>query len=221
MENELAPTTLNELAIPDSEHDDKQFLAVTKSGDYLSRLQLMISASDACKKNDFPANHWALIRDGNNRDVGASVDILVIAWRPKALDISGEEVITVYDPEHDEFKRIEADSNIANSSCMYGPEFLVWVPEAGEFATFFMGSKSSRRESPNLSAKLKQPATLSSKLIETKKYSWFAPIVLDCTTPLSPLPDQDSLAEQFNKFENPPEPEIEKAPEAAEGERER
>ena len=178
--------------------DDSAFDQATKTGDWLSRLQLMTSNSEKCKRGEFPANHYAMVDGSNVIDLGESVDVLLITWRPKAIEM-GDEIITVYDHEHDEFARISAKAGEKDSGCMFGPEFLVWVPSQGKYATFFMGSKSSRREAPNVKALLKNAATLKSHLIETKKHSWQSPCVSPCSTAFD-LPEMDSLNEEAKKF---------------------
>jgi len=191
--------------------DDAIFKAATKSGDYLPRLQLMTAASEKCKKNEFPINHYALIRDQNHQDLGETVDILLVTWRPKALEI-GDEVISVFKADHPEFLRIQDKSGEKDSGCMYGPEFLVYIPAVKEFATFFCGSKSSRREAPNVKALMRKAATLKSRFVETKKYKWFTPAVTPCSTPFE-APDMEQLAKEVQKFNNPPETTVEVAPE--------
>lgn len=188
--------------------DDDAFALATKAGDYLPRLQLMTANSDQCKKGDFPINHYALVSGQNFIDLGEALDIAVVIWRPKALEI-GDEIISVYDPEDGEFKRIQEKSEEKDSGCMFGPEFLVYIPSKIEFATFFMGSKSSRREAPNLRARMGKAATLKSHLIETKKFSWFAPTIVPCSTPMD-IPPVEEISEQVEKFNNPPKSEVER-----------
>lgn len=205
--------------IPDTggsvqKYGDDAFDAATKSGDYLGRLQLMTANSQKVKEGVFPANHYAMVRDQNYQDIGEKVDVAVVAWRPKALEID-EELINVYDPENAEFKRIALKSEEKDSGCMYGPEFLVWIPSIKMFATFFMGTKSSRREAPNMKARLKNAATMASQLIKTKRYSWWSPEITACSTPFD-MPENDALMKEVEKFNNPPAQEIEKAPEGGE-----
>jgi hypothetical protein len=196
---------------PPAKYDDEAFKASTQSGDWLPRLQLMTANSKECKGGDFPINHYAIIRDQNFNDLGKSVDILLIEWRPKAIEID-EQIYAVYDPEHEEFKRIQEMSNTPDSGCMYGPEFLVWIPAVEEYATFFMGSKSSRREASSVRALLRNAGTLKSKEISTAKYTWWSPIIEKCTSSFD-LPSKEEIAEQYEKFINPPDPGIERAPE--------
>jgi len=188
--------------------DDSAFSLTTKSGDYLPRLQLMTAASSECKEGKFPINSYALVSGQSFTDLTGAVDVLIIAWRPKAIEI-GETIITAYDVNNKEFARIAEKSSEKDSGCMFGPEFLVWVPSVKQFATFFMGSKSSRRESPNVKALLKKGATLKSHLIETKQYKWMSPVVVACTTPFE-LPAVEDIMAEVNKFNNPPTTEIEK-----------
>lgn len=190
---------------------DDDFALATKAGDYLPRLQLMTANSDKCKGGEFPINHYALVSGQNFTDLGEALDIAVVTWRPKALEID-EEIISVYDPEDAEFKRIQAKSDEKDSGCMFGPEFLVYIPSKEQFATFFMGSKSSRREAPNLRARVGKAATLKSHFIETKKYSWYAPTIVPCSTPMD-IPPVEAIQEQVEKFNNPPASEVEKIPE--------
>ena len=200
-------------------YNDDIFKAATKSGDYLPRLQLMTANSDPCKGGKFPINHYALIRDQNFQDVGEAVDMLVISWRPKALEI-GENVISVFKIENPEFQRIQSKSAEQDSGCMYGIEFLVWIPAVKEFATFFCGSKSSRREAPAIRTLVSKAATLKAKLCENKKYKWYAPSVTPCSTPFDP-PNLTKVKEVVDKFNNPPETTVEVADEAASADRAR
>ena len=199
--------------------DDEVFKEATQSGDYLPRLQLMTSNSKICKDGQFPINHFAIVRDQNHQDVGESVDILVIAWRAKAIEI-GEVILTSFDTKADIFREIQSKSNDADSGCMFGPEFLVWVPDAEVFATFFMASKSMRREAPNVRGYLKKAATLKPHKIETPKYTWFSPTIHPCASVFDP-PEQEALETEYHKFMNPPDQVIEKAPETGDEERAR
>jgi hypothetical protein len=191
--------------------DDAVFKAATKAGDYLPRLQLLTSNSEIVKDGKFPMNHFAIVRDQNNQDIGDAVDILVIAWRAKAIEI-GEEIITSFDPKEEIFKSIQDRSGDKDSGCMFGPEFLVWVPVAETFATFFMASKSMRREAPAVRGFIKKAATLKPKKISTPKYTWYSPTVHPCTSVFD-IPKQPELEKEHAKFMNPPAPTVEKAPE--------
>ena len=186
--------------------EDEVFALMTKAGDYLPRLQLMTSNAKKCKEDEFPVNHYALVEGKNFRDLGKEVDILVVAWRPKALEI-GDNVLAVHDPADPEFKRICEKAGMADSGCMYGPEYLLYLPGAEVWVTFFMGSKSARNEAKNMRTQMKKAATLTAQKIETKKYTWFAPKVGPCSTPFD-LPEDADIKEQAEKFLNSPKSEV-------------
>lgn len=185
-----------------AEYDDELFKKAAKTGDYLPRFQLMTANSEQVKSGEFPTNHFALVQDQKFIDLGEKVDGLIVAWRPKALEID-EIIVTVHDPDDEEFQRIMTKSNEPGEmSCMYGPEFLLWLPESGEFTTFFMCSKSMRRESPNVKSLMRKGATFKSKKISTPKFTWWSAIAEKCTTPFD-LPDQTKLEKEYHKFMNP------------------
>jgi hypothetical protein len=190
-----------------SKYSDEDFDAL-KSSSFLPRVQLMSSASTKCKQGEFPVNHYALVSGSEFNDLGAEVDVLVLGWRPKALEID-DEIITVYNPKDPEFQRIQERSEEKDSGCMWGYEFLLWAGEVGRFATFFMGSKSARREAPNVRGLINRAATLRSKFIETKKYSWQAPQVVACSTPMR-MPSRSQLETELEKFNNPPQSSVER-----------
>lgn len=207
MSNELVKLDdLGNLGI--DKHSDDEWNAAASSSTFLPRIQLLTSNSEKCKTGEFPTNHYALIQDQKHDDLGNNVDVLLVTWRPKALEV-GDAVISVFDPNDAEFQRIQDRSmNEKDSGCMFGPEFLVWVPSVKRFATFFMGTKSARREAGNVKARLKQAATFGSQKIETKKYTWFAPQVSACSTPFD-MPPRDELMSAVEQFNNPPKNDVE------------
>lgn len=205
-ENELAKLDdLNGLEL--DKYGDDDFDATAKAQSFLPRLQLLTANSSKCKSGDFPINHYVLINDQRYDDLGKNIDVLVLTWRPKALE-TGENIISVFEPDSAEFQRIQEKSGEKNSGCMYGPEFLVWIDSVKTFATFFMGTKSARRESGNVKARLKNSATLSSQECKNKSYTWYAPQCAGCSTPVG-MPPKDELFAVVERFNNPPKPTME------------
>lgn len=197
-------------------YDDSSFDKVA-SGTFLPRVQLMIANSAQCKSGEFPINHYALVNNNNFIDLGATVDVMPICFRPKALNMK-EDVIAVYDVEDEQFQKIQqiADSGEADSGCMYGPEFLIWVPSKETFATLFLGSKTARNEAATIRGRIGKGMTLKSREINPKKsaYSWYGMSPVPCTTPFT-LPDENLIIEEANRFNNPPKVEVEKVEEAS------
>lgn len=200
---------LKEAALQRASDDD--FDALQAASAYLPRVQLMTSNSDKCKAGEFPVNNWALVRGQEYQDLGSEIDVLVCSWRPMALEI-GDAVVTSYDRSSDTFQSIQERADESDSGCMWGYQFLLWVPSVGTFATFFCGSKSARREAPAVKARMDGPATLKSRKIEKGKYTWFAPTCHDCSTPFDMPPKADYLRE-MEKFNNPSEQQVELAQE--------
>ncbi len=220
----LVPVNLDQLPSTQIGTDD-QFAELAKGGDYLGRLKLYTKSKDAIK---------GLIQDGHYgipesekeiTDLGDSVDILPLARRPKAIDMTDMEVLVIsYDPESEEFKRIQAQSLQTDSHCQYGPSFLVYERSTGRFLEFFCGNKSSRRESgkifpflpltqADIDAKaaagnpvgdLKPhgpiPVTLKVEVAENRKGIWHVPVVKRCSTPFTRLPSDDVIRREIVKF---------------------
>ncbi|KKN32668.1 hypothetical protein LCGC14_0811600 [marine sediment metagenome] len=206
MSNELARIEdLENLDI--DKHTEEEWDAAASSNAFLPRLQLLTSNSAKCKSGEFSTNHYALIQDQKFDDLGKNIDVLLITWQPKALE-TGDAIISSYDPNSDEFQRIQKKASERDSGCMYGPEFLVWIPAIKRFATFFMGTKTARRESGNVKALLKKAASLTSQECKNKKYTWYAPQVSECSTPFD-MPNKDELLEACEQFNNPPKSDIE------------
>lgn len=192
--------------------DNSAFLEIASGSSYLPRLMLMNATSELVKEGKINQGHYALVTSKERvEDMTKEVSILVLGWRPKALVIGEKDVKSFYNPKSAEFiatsKR--ADTEI-NSGCLYGPEFLIYVPMTGQFATFFMSSKTARREAPQLRPLIGKAATLKSTLIKGKKNSWFGPIVTTCSAPLNGY-DQEEAKAQLRTFNNPPELAEEKA----------
>jgi hypothetical protein len=77
-------------------------------------------------------------------DLGTQIDVLPLARRTKALDMSEQTPIATYDANSEQFKDIAARSQDSDSKCMYGTSFLVFERSNGRLLEFFFGSKSSR-----------------------------------------------------------------------------
>lgn len=191
--------------------DDGGALAVASASSFLPRVQLFGGNSDACKEGRIPIGQYGLVAGKDDLEIlGPEVDVLVLAGRAKALQ-TGSSIISVYDHNDPVFKQIQADSDVKDSGAMFGPEYLLWVPQSDSYATFFMSSKTARRESKAIHALIGFAATLKAKLINGEKYKWHGPVVVKCTAPTFTVPGADLMREQIAKFKNPPKSKIEAA----------
>lgn len=192
--------------------DDKGFEAVAAAS-YMPRIQLFGGGSNACKEGKIPIAHWGLVNGEGIIDLGKEAHMFCLKWRPKALQINKKlkKIQTEYNPKCKEFVRIQNQSDEKDSGCMFGPEFLIWEPFNRTFATLFLGSKTARRMSPEVRARLGSAMTMKAVLIDSGEYKWHGPVVTICSQEFA-LPDGEVTAGVIDKFCNPPEREIEDAP---------
>ena len=204
---------------------DDQFAELAKGGDYIGRMQLF-TKSKANMKGLIPSGHYGIPdSDEEITDLGQSVDLLPLARRPKAIDMTDMEALVItYDMESEEFKRIAAKSAESDSHCQYGPSFLVYERSTKRFLEFFCGNKSSRIEAKKLfpflplsqadiDAKAENgnavgdlkphgpiPVTLKTKVAENRKGTWHVPVVVMCASPFTTLPSDDVIRREITKF---------------------
>ena len=179
---------------------------VTSGGDFLPRVQLFIATSDMVKQETIVMNHYGLVTGKDQvEDLGREVDALIICWRPRALDFSDKANIrSSSDVKSELFKEIQEQSGEQNSGCMFGAEYLLWVPSRQLFATIIFGSKSGRMEARNIMQFVGKACTFKSKLITTSKFSWQSPCVTTCSTPFD-IPTHEAQVEVADKFLHPKE----------------
>jgi hypothetical protein len=213
---------------------DEMYDDLAKSAEFLARLQLFTKGK-AIDKGHIRPGHYGIPESADDiTDLTDSIDLLVLARRPKALDMTDKEAIIVsHNNESPEFKRIAAASLEKESNCMYGPSFLVFERSTGRFLEFFCGSKSTRGEAkkiypflPLTAADIKArglkdqephgplPMTLKSKLVEKGTYSWHVPVVVKCSTPIK-LPSTARVIAEIKKFVAPQPDGVEKVEEPA------
>lgn len=238
MSQSLVPVNLdlNQLSTQIGAEDD--FADLSKGTAFLGRLQLYTKGSAVNRKLIGPGEFGIPDSDEQIIGLGETVDILPLARRPKAIDLSDKEaIITVYDAQSDVFRDIAARTTGQDSGCMYGVSFLVIERKTGRLLEFFCGTKSTRPEAGKIAAFLPLsandierkaaagvdvsnmephgpiPCSMKSKLIEKGKFSWHVPVVLPCSTPFTKMPKAEAIYVEVQKFLNPSSTEVEKAPE--------
>jgi hypothetical protein len=225
MSNELtaAPTGVSEILAslaPSKYGSSEDFAGLASSSSFLPRVMLMGANSTLVQEGKINQGHYGLVRAKDEcEDLTREVACLPLSWRAKAMEISGSDITTVYDRKNPEFTRISEKSAIQNSGCMYGPEFLLWIPSAKCFATFYCSSKTSRREAPQIECRIGKPMLLKSNLIKGKKFNWFGPVATNCSVSFA-VPSVEQITTEVSRFNNPPASDKEAAPEGA-GDRER
>ncbi len=222
----MVPVNLEQLPSTQIGTDD-QFAELAKGGDYIGRMQLF-TKSKANMKGLIPSGHYGIPEsDEEIIDLGPTVDLLPLARRPKAIDMTDMEALVIsYDMESEEFKRIAAKSAESDSHCQYGPSFLVYERSTNRFLEFFCGTKSTRSEAKKVYpflpltatdiARQKAagndvaglephgplPLTLKSRLVEKGTYSWHVPVIVKCAQPFPKLPSKDQIVKEITRFIN-------------------
>jgi hypothetical protein len=176
------------------------------SNRFLPYIKLCSHKSNEVAANLIEGNHFGLIRSKEEiEDLGESFECIPINRRYKAMDFNAQpKMVVSFDPDSVEFKEIEERSGEQNSGCQYGAEYLVWLPNQQEFATFWFSGKSSRPESKYMKKLLGHPTTVKWKWAESKTYKskWPVPRVVACSVPLTYPPQAELEAEnaKFNKL---------------------
>lgn len=199
-------------------------------GGFLPRLQVMGSNTDLVKEGKCTMGVHALVFTKDRfTELGKEVPFLSLTFRTKALRIpkDGSNPMSYFDRNTAEFKKVMVDSVAPNSGCMFGPEFLIWLPNPGAFATYFFGNPTMRRSAPALLSIMKagegtfrpRPALSKINFIKNQKtgFSWHGAIIEPYSTPL-PTPGEEfttSIKDEVDRFLNPPASQEEKAEEAA------
>jgi hypothetical protein len=186
---------------------EKALTSVTKVGDYLPYIQLCGSNTKQVKRGEFPMGHFSLVENKKLVDLGNVFTAFLVSWRPKAMQYA-PSVVSYFDTESAEFKKIQQEADAPNSNKGFGPEFLIWLPDSKKLATFFLGNKTGRSEAPNLIACIKgaRKCRIESVLIEDRRNdrSWHGPKMRPYDLEISSIPDRDELSRQLKKFNNPP-----------------
>lgn len=116
---ELIP--IGDLGTPGKYADNKAFSEISSSASWLPRVQLFGSNSGDVKRGKIAMGTYGLVRQKDNVEHLSSVCIcLVLGWRPKAMSVGGDEILTAYNPESEVFKDIQEHSDEKDSGKFFG-----------------------------------------------------------------------------------------------------
>jgi len=219
---------------------DEIYGDLAKGSDFLGRLQLFTKGNAINRRLIAPGEYGIPVSEDEVIVLGDSVDVMPLARRPKAIDMSDKDaIITNYDAHSEVFKGIAARSGEQDSGCMYGISFLVIERTTGRFLEFFAGTKTARTEAGKIFGFLpiNQEAidalaargqdvsklephgplamTLKVRLIEKGSFSWHGPVVLKCSTPFLNLPTEEKAIAEIEKFLTVKDEGVEKVEEPA------
>jgi hypothetical protein len=193
---------------------------------FLPRFSLCTDRSAKVMNGEFPKNHFAFIKGQSYMDLGESADIFFLSARPKAMRISEDTIDVCYDPKIVKtpegknaitglFKEIIDQSLEKDSGCMWGTEFLIWIPKISEFASFFFGSITLRNSVKDAYRYMQRFCTTVPVLIKTKR-PYYSTELRPCLNVLA-FPPADLANAEIARFKNPPET-TKEVPDAAEKE---
>ena len=212
MSNDLVPFSVGNLPTM-SEEEFGALENVKGSTKFLPRIQLNTKGKYIDTGKAKPGV-WIVPNGDECETLGETIDVLPLASRNKALDMSDtNNIISVFDTEDEEYQRIKKAPK--GSHCMWGLSFLVIERSTGALYELYFGNASGRAESDKLKPFLgrgeRQPrvATLGIKYRKTPEFSYHVPVVTKCSEPLTEGPDMKTIAEEKEKFLNPPKPEVE------------
>lgn len=193
--------------------------SITKVGDFIPRIQLYGSNSNAVKKEIINQGRYGFPKSGDEIvDLGKEVNCIPLHWLFKAMRFGneGDPPEVSYNPKEPLFESIKEEASEGGlTGCVYGIEFLLFLPDPPpdvvNYVTLFLNSPSSRREAGNFRGQLGKAATLKVRLASNKKGTWHVPTITSCSTPFENLPEEEEMKAKVEQFQNPPEQKQEKA----------
>lgn len=230
-QNLTTPSASQELVLPDFGSADftsqATFDELVKSS-FMPRIQLMSGMSGLVTEGKMNVGKYAFIRGKEDFiDFQEGFICVPLTHRFAAMRFANsggnEKFECYYDPNSAEFKQVQADSEQPNSGCSYGPQFLLWVPQVREYATYLFGSKSARPEARKLALLRGKGASFKAKLVtNAANQKWHVPVVLPYSGQFE-LPDIDAARAVAEIFNHPKPSEVITEPEtpAAAGSTER
>jgi hypothetical protein len=201
---------LSEIGIQQDE--SKDLAELERGSDFLPQLRVAgLNAKFVINKKVGAGNLCLYFAADKIIDLSDTLDILVIAYRPRvSIFMSDENPINYYDTTTEKFNEGKDKALSGEKNFTAGIEYLIYVPMVKEFALFYMGSATLRRESANVKALVGKAATLKTKLISSKKYNpWYGAECFLCDSPFD-IPSAVDIKACYDKyFANPVDSEVE------------
>lgn len=133
---------------------------------FLARLTLNTPVSKAFTEHGITPGNYVL---GGNTDLGPEVLAVVGPARPHAIHFEdGQIKAESFDMDDESYKRIKAGAKKWAQGMSYGPEFLIWLPVQGTFATVHP-TRSSFDAGKELIRRTGKLVRLSSKTLANKR----------------------------------------------------
>lgn len=151
-----------------------------------------------------------ILRKNKNEfvDLGDSIDVLVVDWRPKAMrvDKATNRIQIEFDRESEAFQEIQEAAKARAQGNFWGFEFLVYLGDYGEFANLYCNNPTLQNVARSeLIHFMRKTTRLQSILLkkEQTNFQWFAFSCAACSSPFQVPLDLESLKGKHEKFKNP------------------
>lgn len=201
----------------------------SKAGDWLPYIQLCGGESGPCKDGHVGMGNFGLCKGRNIwTDLGNEIIVFMASSRVKAFDFATKTAY--FNPISQDYIHIKDTCNIKNSQKGFGTEYLIWLSEHKELATYYFNNKTARNVAQTVNECIKKnirtlkiKSTPIEAVVEGVKRKWVGPLVLPHDFEIE-MPPQEAFQQALTKFNNPPEVEVfsggEPQHEDAEGEEE-
>lgn len=227
MSTDLSVLTKDNQIVSTSKYGSESvFTDMAKAGDWLPRVQLNSFSTKAVQRGLLKAGTFTLhISKDNVQTLGEEFHCIPLSWRPKAVDTNSLQ--SFYNPASVAFKKVEEEAKKSrDSGCIFGPEFLLFIPQLNRFAQMMFSNVTMRNRAPLLLGLMGRSVTISAEVIENKKQQiWHGPVINECTMPLTCTMSQEEFlkrkAEVETSFNNPSEVGVEEVEVGTENKRER
>jgi len=200
-----------------SAHGDDKTMERMSAGSFLPRIMILQGLSRMCAGRDAKAKPGDIVlvrgKDSLIRNYGDLMPMFVIQRRAKALifDPAGKGR-SFFDPTKKEFSDIEAKASMKPrpKGYLFGPEYLVYVPDVDQLATFFFSTPTMRNRATEMSAQRGLPTIVKSVFIESGGNQWYGPEPEYANSPIG-LPEGEAwdalmvrIKPTLESFANPP-----------------
>lgn len=232
MAKDIAKTSATQL--PSANLASRQTVRRGAGSGFIKRMELK-SKGSLIDRSILPPGSFCVPSGSDSAlNLTKEVDLMVLGYRQKALDMSGGDVTELFDESDPVYQDIKARASIKDSYCQEGTTVLVFERSTRDVYEFFFGPKSLQAfayemvgaaplskeeiEAEGLQdVKPHGPLTvhLRAVLSPSKKYSYFIPEISVSSDPIV-LTDSEVayVSEMVTKFVNtkPRKPEVVDAP---------
>lgn len=166
------------------------------AGAFLPRIQHLQAQSKIVTRMKIPAGSFVAVKGKDTliKSYPDKIEMLVINWRPKAMKFGADgKGVAFYNPKTDAFAAVEREAckKPRPKGYLYGPEYLIYLPDVNEICTFHFSTPTMRNRSLEMVAQIGKPTSVLSQFIQSGGNEWYGPDIHAASSPIG-LPDQGS-----------------------------